>query len=137
MATVSIAHRTGRAADIVSAARDAFAEHGYHGASISDIAGRVGVVAGAIYKHFASKREILTEVVRAFYEPLIASAAEGAAAIESPTERLRYLVSVDVHAITSVRAVAPLLHLDAFHQAFGTRPGDAMWRAPEQRVVIW
>jgi putative endopeptidase len=52
-------------------------------------------------------------------------------------ERLRYLVSVDVHAIASVRAVAPLLHLDAFHAAFGTRPGDAMWRAPEKRVVIW
>jgi putative endopeptidase len=33
--------------------------------------------------------------------------------------------------------VAPLVHLDAFHKAFGTRPGDAMWRAPEQRVVIW
>ena len=52
-------------------------------------------------------------------------------------ERLRYLVSVDVHAIASVRAVAPLLHLDAFHEAFATRPGDAMWRAPEKRVVIW
>jgi len=58
-------------------------------------------------------------------------------AYKGRSERLRYLVSVDVHAIASVRAVAPLLHLDAFHQAFGTRPGDAMWRAPEQRVVIW
>jgi predicted metalloendopeptidase len=46
-------------------------------------------------------------------------------------------VSVDVHAISSVRAVAPLLHLDAFHKAFGTRPGDAMWREPQKRVVIW
>lgn len=34
-------------------------------------------------------------------------------------------------------AGAPLLHLDAFHQAFGTRPGDPMWRDPAQRVVIW
>jgi putative endopeptidase len=53
------------------------------------------------------------------------------------SERLRFLVSVDVHAIASVRAVAPLLHLDAFHEAFGTRPGDPMWRDPRQRVVIW
>jgi putative endopeptidase len=58
-------------------------------------------------------------------------------AYKGRSERLQFLVSVDVHAIASVRAVAPLLHLDAFHQAFGTRPGDAMWRAPEQRVVIW
>jgi putative endopeptidase len=58
-------------------------------------------------------------------------------AFKARSERLRYLVSVDVHAISSVRAVAPLLHLDAFHRAFGTRPGDAMWREPQRRVVIW
>lgn len=58
-------------------------------------------------------------------------------AYKGRSERLRYLVSVDYHAITSVRAVAPLQHLDAFHKAFGTRPGDAMWRAPEKRVTIW
>ena len=58
-------------------------------------------------------------------------------AFKARPERLRFLVSVDVHGISFVRAVAPLVHLDAFHQAFGTRPGDAMWRAPDQRVVIW
>jgi len=58
-------------------------------------------------------------------------------AFKARSERLRFLVSVDVHAIASVRAVAPLLHLRAFHEAFGTRPGDPMWRDPQQRVVIW
>jgi len=58
-------------------------------------------------------------------------------AFKARSERLRFLVSVDVHAIASVRAVAPLLHLDAFHEAFGTRPGDPMWRDPRHRVVIW
>ena len=58
-------------------------------------------------------------------------------AYKGRSERLRFLVSVDVHAIASVRAIAPLLHLDAFHDAFGTRPGDLMWRAPEKRVRIW
>ena len=58
-------------------------------------------------------------------------------AYKARSERLRLLVSLDVHSISSVRAVAPLMHLDAFHKAFGTKPGDAMWRAPEQRVTIW
>jgi putative endopeptidase len=58
-------------------------------------------------------------------------------AYKARPERLRYLVSVDVHAIASVRAIAPLLHLDAFHRAFGTQPGDPMWRDPKDRVVIW
>ena len=58
-------------------------------------------------------------------------------AYKGRSERLRYLVSVDVHANASVRAIAPLLHLGAFHRAFGTRPGDAMWRDPKDRVEIW
>jgi putative endopeptidase len=58
-------------------------------------------------------------------------------AYKARAERLRQLVAIDVHAISSVRAVAPLLDLDAFHKAFDTQPGDPMWRDPKQRVVIW
>jgi len=52
-------------------------------------------------------------------------------------ERLRLLVATDYHAISSLRSFAPLVNLDAFHTAFGTRKGDPMWRAPEKRVKIW
>lgn len=52
-------------------------------------------------------------------------------------ERLRMLVSIDYHAISTLRATLPLRNLDAFHEAFGIREGDPMWRAPAQRVRIW
>lgn len=52
-------------------------------------------------------------------------------------ERIRLLAAIDYHANSAVRGYAPLLNLDAFHQAFGTRPGDAMWRKPADRVRIW
>lgn len=52
-------------------------------------------------------------------------------------EKLRQDVQTNPHSVNAARALQPLLHLDAFHQAFGTQPGDAMWRAPEQRVRIW
>ena len=52
-------------------------------------------------------------------------------------ERIRALAAADYHANSTLRGFAPLVHLDAFHKAFGTRPGDAMWRAPAQRVRIW
>lgn len=58
-------------------------------------------------------------------------------AYKGRSARLRMLVENDYHAISSVRAFAPLMHLDAFHKAFGTRQGDPMWRAPEERVTIW
>ena len=58
-------------------------------------------------------------------------------AYEGRPERIRSLASTDYHAHSPLRGFVPLLHLDAFHQAFGTKPGDPMWRAPEDRVVIW
>jgi len=58
-------------------------------------------------------------------------------AYKARPERVRTLAATDYHANTSLRGYVPLLHLDAFHKAFGTRPGDPMWRAPKDRVVIW
>lgn len=52
-------------------------------------------------------------------------------------ERIRLLAAIDVHGNSVVRGYAPLMNLDAFHQAFGTRPGDAMWRRPADRVRVW
>jgi putative endopeptidase len=58
-------------------------------------------------------------------------------AAKARAERLRVLVANDYHSVNTVRAVAPLVNLDAFHKAFGTRKGDPMWRAPNKRVRIW
>lgn len=52
-------------------------------------------------------------------------------------ERVKLLAATDYHANSALRGYVPLLHLDAFHKAFGTRPGDAMWRAPALRMHIW
>ena len=52
-------------------------------------------------------------------------------------ELIRVRAATDVHANSVVRGYAPLMNLDAFHRAFGTRPGDAMWRRPADRVRIW
>jgi putative endopeptidase len=58
-------------------------------------------------------------------------------AYKARPERVRQLAATDYHASTPLRGYAPLVHLDAFHEAFGTKPGDPMWRAPKQRVEIW
>jgi putative endopeptidase len=47
------------------------------------------------------------------------------------------LIRVDVHSPASVRGVQPLRNMDAFYQAFDIRPGDPMYLAPEDRVVVW
>lgn len=51
--------REERAALILGAAREVFADKGYHDTSIDEIAARVGVAKGTVYLHFASKEELL------------------------------------------------------------------------------
>jgi len=55
-------------------------------------------------------------------------------------EREEYLVTLiqsDPHAPSQVRATMPSRNTDAFHDTFGTQSGDAMYLAPEDRIVIW
>jgi len=48
---------------IVSAAAVLFANQGYHGTSMQDIAEQVGMLKGSLYAHVANKEEILLEIV--------------------------------------------------------------------------
>jgi len=67
---------------IIDAALQQFATHGYHGASMRQIADTAGIAVGGIYNHFGSKEEILTAVIATWHPlnaivPLLAQ-AEGA-----------------------------------------------------------
>jgi TetR/AcrR family acrAB operon transcriptional repressor len=68
---MSAATRTRRREDaepsrkqLMAAAIDAFARHGYQGTSIDRIARDVGVTKGAVYYHFRDKEELLFEAVK-------------------------------------------------------------------------
>lgn len=50
---------------------------------------------------------------------------------------LRSAVATDNHPPNAYRAVAPLLHLGSFYEAFGIRQGDPMWLDPSRRVEAW
>lgn len=52
-----------RKQQIVTAAGTLFHHHGYGNVGMGDIAGAVGITPGAIYRHFASKQEILRHAV--------------------------------------------------------------------------
>lgn len=53
-----------RRAEILEAAAEEFAVHGYHGASIAAIAERVGITQSGILHHFPSKEVLLDAVVQ-------------------------------------------------------------------------
>jgi TetR/AcrR family transcriptional regulator, fatty acid metabolism regulator protein len=95
---VSDTHAT--AALFLDAAQRLFADLGYDATSVAAIAREVGVVEGALYRHFPSKRDLLHRVIAAFYEPLIASAIDGLADITSPIDQVRFLIRRQLEAMT-------------------------------------
>lgn len=56
---------------------------------------------------------------------------------KSTDQYLQNQVKTDPHTPGYYRAFAPLLNIDAFHEAFNTKPGDKMYKAPNERIKIW
>src|SRR5437867_2793275 len=95
---------------ILTAAARLFAEHGFARASMPATAARGGITAGAIYRHFASKAELLLEVVKHALQTLpfsfeqsngeqdAAVLPEVAARLTDPALKLLRQLSLEVHA---------------------------------------
>jgi AcrR family transcriptional regulator len=74
------------------AALSLFARSGYAAVSIREIAGEVGVRAGAVYNYFPTKQDLLAALMREHLEGLIADWERQASADEVPAEALRQFV---------------------------------------------
>lgn len=54
--------------NILHTALRLFARDGYEAASVSDIAGELGMTKGALYKHYKNKRDIFDSIVERMYQ---------------------------------------------------------------------
>jgi putative endopeptidase len=52
-------------------------------------------------------------------------------------ERSLQLLTADPHAPAEFRANGAPVNIDAFHQAFGTKPGDKLYKPSAERIRIW
>jgi predicted metalloendopeptidase len=52
-------------------------------------------------------------------------------------DELRKRILTDPHSPSEFRTNAVVANIDEFHEAFDTKPGDKMYRAPQDRVKIW
>ncbi|MDR0837298.1 MAG: peptidase M13 [Propionibacteriaceae bacterium] len=55
----------------------------------------------------------------------------------SRAEQMKERVATDPHSPSEFRCNVTARNIDAFHEAFGTQPGDGMWLDTQDRVVIW
>src|SRR6201999_2725225 len=62
MPKVSQQHRDARRDQILSAARRCFLRDGFHATSMQDLFAEAGLSAGAVYRYFASKEEVIVAI---------------------------------------------------------------------------
>ncbi|HKE70043.1 MAG TPA: TetR/AcrR family transcriptional regulator [Nocardioidaceae bacterium] len=77
---------------ILASAAELFAERGFHGVSVHDIGAACDISGPALYRHFAGKSAILTEMLVSISEELLAEGRRRAAEADSPELALRALV---------------------------------------------
>ncbi|MFD2471010.1 SACE_7040 family transcriptional regulator [Amycolatopsis silviterrae] len=85
-----------RREQILSAAAELFAHHGFHGVGIDDIGAAVGISGPALYRHFRSKDAILGEMLNSISHYLLEGGTKRAAAGGTPDELLAALVRFHV-----------------------------------------
>jgi TetR/AcrR family transcriptional regulator, cholesterol catabolism regulator len=74
-----------RRADLTREAARLFAQKGYHGTSIGEIAAAMGVQKGSLYAHIASKQDLLHETMRegaAAFHAVLDALPDDASAVE-------------------------------------------------------
>ncbi|QCK87786.1 TetR/AcrR family transcriptional regulator [Phreatobacter aquaticus] len=105
MPVISAKRMQDRHDSILGAAREAFAQRGFEGTSIADIARAAGVSDGLVYRYFQNKRDLLNAVLTEFYERTMVD-LEAIAAREAPFE-------VRLHGIIHRHIEAFVLEADA------------------------
>ena len=73
---------------LIEAARELFSERGYAAVGTNEVVKRAGVTRGAMYHHFADKRELFRAVYEDTERRLVEGLAVQTAAIEDPWEAL-------------------------------------------------
>ena len=79
---------------ILDAAIRVFAEHGYHGARVGDIAEDAGVAHGLLYHYFASKDDVLRTIFLENWGALIARVRAVEASDEPASEKLEGIAKI-------------------------------------------
>ena len=91
--------------EVMKAALELIAEHGFHGAPMAMVAERAGVGAGTIYRYFESKDTLIAEIFSELEKKLVESVMQGYSRDRSIRERfihlstmiIRYFIANAIH----------------------------------------
>ncbi|MGH2345103.1 MAG: TetR/AcrR family transcriptional regulator [Chloroflexota bacterium] len=106
---------SGRRDQIVAEAAALFADRGYHGTSMQDIAERVGMLKGSLYAHVANKEEILLEIVSTAARLFTDAVRPVMLRADAPAATLRDALSAHMEVIAGSRAEATVFLFEWRH----------------------
>ncbi|MET1071614.1 MAG: TetR/AcrR family transcriptional regulator [Umezawaea sp.] len=134
MSTTDAAKPT-RREQILTAAAELFARHGFHGVGIDDIGAAVGISGPALYRHFRSKDAMLGEMLTSISERLLDGGLARVDASTGPEDALRALVGWHVDFALDDPA---LITVQIRNLANLTDPDRRRVRALQRRYVeVW
>jgi AcrR family transcriptional regulator len=113
--------RAGRRDAILSAAARLFSTRGYAETGIDDIGEAVGVTGPAVYRHFASKQDLLLAVLEQAIDHATQIVPRVRAEAKTPEEALRLLVELTVAACIEDRALTAIHWQEARNLPDGPR----------------
>src|SRR5581483_3856074 len=120
---------------ILVAAAELFATRGYHATGIDDIGEAVDVTGPAIYRHFESKVEILTEVIEGWTNPLMDGVERISSESHAPVEALDLLIDNFVSCAVEAPAAYAVMARERHHLPKEER--RAIDRAHRRHIDAW
>jgi AcrR family transcriptional regulator len=117
-------------AALLRVGRELFAERGYGGVGTEEIVTRAGVTRGALYHHFADKRDLFRAVHEELEEALVADIGERIGGLEDPWELMLAGVRAFLDACTDP-AIMQISLIDA-----PAVLGWAQWREIDERYGL-
>ena len=105
---------------ILEVARRMFAEKGYHGTNLNDVASEVGIARGTIYLHFETKDELLSAIIRQAEEQLLNALNQVIKDEEDPLKKLRCIMREYLTACHNYEDLIKVMSYE-LREAAGTR----------------
>ena len=100
--------KSAKRTDITTAAALVFAEKGFQGASVSDIAEAAGVSKGSLYSYFNNKEDLFYATFQAYQAELLQQCQEAITAAPSASAKIHALLTLTMASLRDNIALFPL-----------------------------
>lgn len=112
---VTRSNTSARRQQILDTATQVFAEKGIGAATVRDISERAGILSGSLYHHFASKEEMIAEILTPVIKSQVDEFDAIVAQFDDPTEILRRVIASELAQSAANPGVARILQQDEHH----------------------